>query len=491
MNILPLQSLIKEDSAAFAHLHSIAALHRLDFPSLPGVAIEPPLEEIRALLSRATDHSFEQNLDHYRKSFLTLPLPSELQHYADYEYYFHNGKIDTTLKELWKNLLEEWFNQTRSIIFREGLTKHSLARLPAISCFFVDKKLGQVLLKKGLSNCIATAYLDSEENDVVIKSALRPEPAVLKEICDLVVFGNKKLFLPKVYQFLLTPKPLCFSITPFTDQPRVKKPTISYSKEHPAKPLAKTVTKVYLDIGENLAFIKGVDGIVVDGQKIKKFDELTVRLVESAMSLPHLPVLFRLPHFFTSTEDSNGALFLIHHPKVLDSLSQAFLFARNKRDLLNLQLIVSLVRSPDEFEQLKRELASREISRKGTMKLWLEIMTPENVLNIERYCAVGLDGVVINLDSLMIHLRGVNPTENLHYSKDHKFVINFLEQCLKYLHRQRVPVILSGSLAMDSDILESMVEKGIGGVITSMGEAHSFKDHLSWLEKRVIHKKSL
>ena len=200
------------------------------------------------------------------------------------------------------------------------------------------------------------------------------------------------------------------------------------------------------------------------------------------------PVIYKLPDI--KDQGIEGAARLIHDKKLLDKASEAYLFARNKKDLLNLELGVPYLRSSDELLQLKRELAVRGITRKGTLKLWMEAAVPENVINLEDYLTVGIDGVILNLDKLQELLGGYKTQDGGYYNRQVGALIKFIKPLFKTVHKVKIPVLVKGELTLHPDILELVIEEGtFGVVVNTLAEASSIPDHLSWMERRIVSKK--
>ena len=125
------------------------------------------------------------------------------------------------------------------------------------------------------------------------------------------------------------------------------------------------------------------------------------------------------------------------------------------------------------------------------MQLWLEVAVPENIINLENYLESGLDGVVLNMDELIAYLNGFDhqDAELAFYKNEAVGLLKFLEDSLKILHQSRTPFIAQGSLNLNQQVLEFLVEKGVHGIVAERYEAHSAHDILHQVEKRIILRK--
>ena len=242
----------------------------------------------------------------------------------------------------------------------------------------------------------------------------------------------------------------------------------------------------------------GVDGIYIQSEKIfdlnkprDSFEDLVFCLVEAANTFPDLPILFKLADKSEGFGKVRGTFRLLHQQSLLEPLIRAADFVRHKKGLNNVHLVIPFVRGVNEFLQIKRELSSKGISRKSSMQLWLEVAVPENIINLENYLESGLDGVVLNMDELIAYLNGFDhqDAELAFYKNEAVGLLKFLEDSLKILHQSRTPFIAQGSLNLNQQVLEFLVEKGVHGIVAERYEAHSAHDILRQVEKRMILRK--
>ena len=321
-----------------------------------------------------------------------------------------------------------------------------------------------------------SAYYDPFSEDVLIdiKSG-KPHPRDLKKIVELVNLANKKLFIPHVYEWIFDGEVKLIRLTPYTPQVQGYTPDAPAQidkKFTPSK--ARSAVKVFLDLSEGLVVEKEVDGIFIASEKISDFDELTFKLVESAATFSTSPVLLKLA-------------------AKLEPILAALDFARHKKGLNNIHIVIPNVRTPNEFMQIKGELAFKKLMRKNSLELWLELSVPENIINLEEYLTLGLDGVVLNLDELIAHLNGfdLKDQEFASYKKEVKGMLRFLEDGIKILHKTEHKFLAFGSMSLYSEVLDFLVERGVYGIVVERYEAHSANDYLYQAEKRLILRRSI
>lgn len=502
MNILPIKLITDEDQPVFGvNAANLAKLARSGFPVASGFVICPPqifLQTILRHIVQSDKEIFEQRLEIIKREIRKIPLPEKLEkEMGKTENFYLHGKLVNKKKELWFLLLETWINELRSRIWRGGFGEDITLNLTPQFVVLLTKISKRQALLRGLARKIkktavlvsVTAHIDPEEKEVIIKSTVKLTPPQLKVVDETVLAANKRLFLPQTYQFLIVEdKVVVVGISPFTQSlPASKDQDVVLPKKQQQR-LVKTAVKLFLNLSSGFAIETGVDGILIEGERVDGFDETVFKLTEGALTFPEKPVIYKLPDILQG--DIRGALRLLHDKKLMQTSSEAFIFARHKKNLLNLEIALPYVRSCEEFLQLKRELAVKGITRKGSLKLWLELAIPENIINLESYLTAGLSGVILNLDELQKLLGGHGLEAGEFYRKEVQSLIKFIQPIFKVLHKAGVPVLTKGELTLYPDIIECLISEGVYGVVVNtLVEAHSVPEHLHWAEKRMVEKR--
>lgn len=485
MDILPIDTIRDEDAPLVGPaLVTLARLHHLGFPTEKGVAVIPPEIHLRTVLKHfnlKNKEIFEQSLTIIKKEIQQIPIPKELEDFC--------RKKDIHAGKIWIELLSEWIEEIRKRVWNRGLTEGIALNLSAHPLFVTEVIKGS-----------GKAFFDELEKKVVIeleKGSLKE--VTREEIEKLVLSANKKLLIPQVYSWITTgggSNLKLIGISPYTPTHPTKEAAESLvddlllpKKEgfkFSVKPL--TSVKVFMEMGESYVVSGSADGAFLEGEKYKDTDSKILHLVEAANSFPNGFVIYKLADIVEKTGGVRGTLRLNHEESLLKKEAEVFLFARNKKQLLNAHIAVPFVRSVNEFLQIKRNLAALGIARKGTLKLWMEVCVPENIINIEDYLEAGIDGVVINLGELSSWVGGFDQNwgENIYYRKQVSALVKMLEDCLRILHKAGVAVILKGELALDDEFIKLSISKGVFGIIASYISAESLHEHLNFFEKRHV-----
>lgn len=463
------------------NLVSLAKLAQKDLMVADGIIVLPPHLKLKTVIEhyeKGGKEVFEQSLTLIKSKIHKIEIPEELEEVLVKE------KIDA--KKVWVELLDTWLSEIRSIIWREGFSPNLAKRITAQPVFYTKR-----------IEFSGQAYFDNVEkkSEIEATSNLTVEQTLFLD--ELIKKCDKVLFFPHVYTFIYDGEFKIVKVREFTEH-KVKsdlfqKPLEGVSKEYVEKNKQKSTIKVFLNATEGLVVDRNIDGIILDSERLIDLDTKTWKFSELATDFSQIPAIYKLADL-RDENNIRGALRLIHQKSLLQKEAEVFLFARNKKNLFNTQIAIPYVRSCQEFLQLKRDLASLGISRKGSLKLWMEIAVPENIINLDEYLVAGFDGALINLDSLAELLGGFvySGEENNLTRQDAPYVqqvqalLKFLDSGLKLLKKSGIPVLLTGELVTHDEVIRFLVEKGLFGIVVTIRDSYFIQEHLRFVENRVI-----
>src|SRR3990167_9825099 len=220
------------------------------------------------------------------------------------------------------------------------------------------------------------------------------------------------------------------------------------SKEEEVQPThQKTATKLYVNLGEprrareigklnvdgvgllRAEFMIGEIGIhpkeaIKNKDQDKFIDKLAAGLSLFCESFEGKPVVYRATDFktneyrslpggkFWEPEEPNpllgfrGAFRYIANPDVFNLELQAIKKVREKYD--NLQLMIPFVRSPEELAKVRRLVAIEDLFEQSSFKFLMMVEIPVNVIAIEDFIKVGIDGVSIGANDLTMLVTGTD-----------------------------------------------------------------------------------
>jgi pyruvate,water dikinase len=101
-----------------------------------------------------------------------------------------------------------------------------------------------------------------------------------------------------------------------------------------------------------------------------------------------------------------GAFRYVNSPEVFNLELQAIRKVREKYD--NLHLMIPFVRSPEELAKVRRLVASEGLFEKTSFKFLMMVEIPVNVIQIEDFIRVGIDGVSIGSNDLTMLIEGTD-----------------------------------------------------------------------------------
>lgn len=209
----------------------------------------------------------------------------------------------------------------------------------------------------------------------------------------------------------------------------------------------KTATKVYVNLAEperaNEISKLNVDGVgllraefmianigIHPKEAIKKkeqgkfIEKLAEDLVTFCRNFYPRPVTYRATDFKTNEYRSlpggkywepvepnpmlgfRGAYRYVSNPEVFNLELQAIKKVREKYD--NLHLMIPFVRSPEELAKVRRLVASEGLFEKSSFKFWMMVEIPTNVILIEDFIKIGIDGVSIGSNDLTMLIQGTD-----------------------------------------------------------------------------------
>lgn len=506
---LPIRLLTDEDARIFGGLNTaLAKLERSGFAVGDGIVITPPQFKLRVALEHfdfGVKEVFEQTLTLVKKEINSIPLPPILiREIGRNKQFLLNGEKIKSVKGLWLALLHVWFEQIKGRLWHNGFYQGITDDLDPQAVIFVKKLDG-----------LGSAYFDPVQDDVQIMVKFgKLHPNDQKKIFDMVGQANKKLFIPHQYEWILDGGVKLVGVKPYTPSiitpdsfpviarsEATRQSSTNWEDRHAIARDDKKISavKVFFELSTGFAIEKNIDGVYIDSGKTfdlnkprESFEDTVFKLVESAVTFPHSPVLFKLADKSEGMGKVRGTLRLLHQRSLFEPLTEALDFARHKKGLTNIHMVIPFVRGVNELLQIKRELAVKKLARKNSLGIWMEAATPENMVNLEDYLTAGIDGVVLNLDELISYLNGFDTAagELVFYKNEVGGLLKFLEEGIRLLHKAKVPFIAYGSLVLYPKVLEFLVEKGVLGVVVERYEAHSAKDLLYQTERRVILRKA-
>ena len=295
--------------------------------------------------------------------------------------------------------------------------------------------------------------------------------------------------------------------------------------------IPKTATKVYVNLGEpDLASIVAqgnADGVgllraefmiaqigvhpkklIHDGKPQVFVENLANSLAEFTRSFGDRPVIYRATDFKTNEYRNlkggadyepvepnpmlgfRGCYRYINDESVFALELEAIKTVRNKMGYKNLHLMVPFVRTVDELIKVKRIISAAGLIRSNNFKLWMMVEIPSNVILLEDFINVGIDGVSIGSNDLTMLILGTdrdNETVAPEFDERNPAVTWALEKVVKTAAKNHITCSLCGQAAsLYPDLVEKLVGWGITSVSVSPDAVDKTKRVVAEIEKRIL-----
>ena len=142
-----------------------------------------------------------------------------------------------------------------------------------------------------------------------------------------------------------------------------------------------------------------------------------------------------------------------------------------RRKFKNLWVMIPFVRTVDELDRTKQLLESEGLKRSEDFKLWTMVEVPSNIFLIEKFLAVGIDGISIGSNDLTQLILGIDrDSEKLASTFDERneAVLVALERAIKVSRSMGVTSSICGQApSVYPELTEKLVKWGINSVSVS------------------------
>ena len=161
-----------------------------------------------------------------------------------------------------------------------------------------------------------------------------------------------------------------------------------------------------------------------------------------------------------------GAFRYVASPEVFNLELQAIKNVREKYD--NLHLMIPFVRSPEELSRVRRLVASSGLFEKNTFKFLMMVEIPVNVIQIEDFIKVGIDGVSIGSNDLTMLIEGTdrdNSDVATEFNEMRPAVLWAFERVIKKCNEAGITSSICGQAPSEyDDLVKKLVRWGVTSV---------------------------
>ena len=269
----------------------------------------------------------------------------------------------------------------------------------------------------------------------------------------------------------------------------------------------RTATKIYVNLAEpersKEIAIMPVDGVgllraefmiaeigvhprhlIAQGKQEVFVSKLTDGLTEFCKNFYPRPVVYRATDFKTNEYRnlSGGKDFEPIEPNPMLGFRGAFRYIANpdvfelelaaikrvRETYKNLHVMIPFVRSPLELLQVKQIMAAAGLMRSPTFNLWMMVELPINVILIDDFLKVGIDGISVGSNDLTMLIEGTDRDNNevaSAFTELSPAVSWALERVIKACQKAGVTASICGQAVSSYDsLVEFLVKNGITSV---------------------------
>ncbi len=290
----------------------------------------------------------------------------------------------------------------------------------------------------------------------------------------------------------------------------------------------KTATKVYVNLAEvekaNQIAKENVDGVGLlraefmianigihpkEAIKIKKqnifIEKLTHDIGVFCKAFYPRPVVYRATDFKTNEYRSlpggdkweplesnpmlgfRGAYRYISNPDVFNLELQAIKNVRSKYP--NLYLMIPFVRSPEELAKVRRLVAAEGLFKMVSFKFWMMVEIPTNVILIDKFIDVGIDGVSIGSNDLTMLITGTdrdNSEVAKAFDERSPAVLWALRRVIKHCVARGITTSICGQAPSEyDDLVKKLVKYGITSISVNPDSINRARKLIKDAEKEI------
>ena len=294
----------------------------------------------------------------------------------------------------------------------------------------------------------------------------------------------------------------------------------------------KTATKVYVNLAhEEIAekvSLMDVDGIGLlrsefimaqigthpkkllrTGQKHVFINKLAESLEKFCKAFDGRPVVYRTSDLktneyrnliggkeFEPTESNpmlgyRGAFRYINDPEAFNLELEAIKKVRNIKGYKNLWIMLPFVRTIKELIEVKKIISKASLYRSPSFKIWMMVEIPSNIILLEKFINVGIDGVSIGSNDLTMLILGIDRDNSeiaSIFDEQNDAVLWAFERTIKICNKYKITSSICGqAISSYPTLLENLVKLGITSVSVSPDAIDTTRRLVSQFEKRILH----
>lgn len=183
-----------------------------------------------------------------------------------------------------------------------------------------------------------------------------------------------------------------------------------------------------------------------------------------------------------------GAYRYISDPEVFALELRAIKEVRKKYP--HLQIMIPFVRSPEELRRVRKIVQAEGLFDDPYFKFWMMVEIPVNVIMIEEFIKVGIDGISIGSNDLTMLLQGTdrdNSTVATEFNEMSPEVLWAIKKVIKTCNKYGVTSSICGQAASTyNDMIEVLVHAGITSISVNPDAVSRVRNMIHDAEKALV-----
>ncbi len=187
-----------------------------------------------------------------------------------------------------------------------------------------------------------------------------------------------------------------------------------------------------------------------------------------------------------------GAYRYLLDSEVFELELEAVKKVRNQAGFKNLWLMIPYIHTPKELAEVKKIIAGAGLNRSPSFKLWMMVEIPSNVILLEDFIDVGIDGVSIGSNDLTMLLLGVDRDNEKvadAFESLNPSVMWALEKTISTCHKHHITCSICGQApSIYPELTEKLIQWGITSISVNPDAIDSTRQLIHFHEDKLIKK---
>ena len=154
----------------------------------------------------------------------------------------------------------------------------------------------------------------------------------------------------------------------------------------------------------------------------------------------------------------------------------------------NIEILLPFVHHPQQVYEISNLFKECGIDM-DHLKVGISVEVPAAGLASTEFVKAGIDFVFIDSDRLAEHMLGIdssNEKVNKHFDAKHPGVLRMIKMIIDGYKKNKVPVSVGGSMLIDSEIIEKLVEFGVDAIVVPGDKAKVSKYIVARAERKML-----